>query len=368
MKKIAVLAITPNGARLGLNLAGQYPEIMELYVKNSLREIIGSTTSTISFYEQNFSEQIQYLWSRYQGIIFIMAAGIVVRTVAPFLKDKSRDPAVVVVDEQGRFAISLLSGHLGGANELCKEVAGILGAVPVITTATDAASLEAIDVWAARYSLSIEPLPHIKHFNMHLLKGYPCLIWHESYLNIETSTNPQIIMQKLPYTGQEISFCHGVVTPQQVLPGIAEPVLYLRPKILSIGVGCKRGTPAEQIIEAINEVLKENNLSPRCIKHLASLDIKKDEPGLLEAAKRIGCPVHFVNREDVINITRERNLKVSPFVQKKIGVPGVAEQAALLTTEEGEILCPKTIKKSVTIAVAREKSISLVPARGTWLT
>lgn len=368
MKKIAVLAITPNGARIGTNLAGQFPEIMELYLKDSLRDIIRNPTSNTFFYEEDFLKQIQNLWSCYQGIIFIMAAGIVVRSVAPFLKNKSQDPAVVVIDEQGRFAISLLSGHLGRANQLCKEVAGILGAVPVITTATDAASVEAIDSWAARYSLSIEPLAYIKHFNMSLLQGYPCLIWHEAYFNIETSANPQIIIKKLPYTDQDQNILHGVVTPQQVLPNIPEPVLYLRPKMLSIGIGCKRGTPVRQIMEAINEVLKENNLSPLCIKHLASLDIKKDEPGLLEAAKIIGCPVHFVNREDVINITRERNLGDSPFVQKKIGVPGVAEQAALLTIEEGEILCPKIIKKSVTIAIAREKFISLVQARETWLT
>ncbi len=368
MKKIAVLAITPKGARLGLVLTRQYPEVMDLYVKGSLRESIEQKTFIRSFYEGDFSQQVKHLWFHYQGIIFIMATGIVVRTIAPFVKDKNQDPAVVVIDEQGRFVISLLSGHLGRANDLCKEVAAVLGATPVITTATDAASIEAIDVWATRYALFIEPLQHIKHFNMHLLHGYPCVLWHEPYLNVAPSTNPQIIIKKLPYVPQDQNHYHAVITPHQVVPGLPEPVLYLRPKILSIGVGCKRGTSADQIIEVLLQVLKENNLSPRCVKHLASLNIKKDEPGLLEAAQKIGCPVHFVNREDVINITRERNFKVSPFVQEKVGVPGVAEQAALLTSEEGELICPKTIAKSVTIAVAREKSISLVPVQGTWLT
>ncbi len=284
-----------------------------------------------------------------EDLVCIMAAGIVVRTIAPFLQGKDRDPAVVVVDEVGQFAVSLLSGHLGGANDLARRVAGILGGTPVITTATDVRGLPALDVLAPRLGLAIDNLPVLKEIHMALLAGRPVrlvdpdrrltepLAEHASCFEVAadldgtlTTTGPAV------YVGWE---------ERDWPPGW----LRLRPKVLVAGMGCHRHTPAAEILHFIEAVFRQERLALSSLKALATIDRKKDEPGLREAARVLGIEFLWFTTSELQAIPVPHP---SPRVHRHLGVESVSEAAALKAAgPRGVLLVPKRKAANATLAV-----------------
>ncbi|WP_415718642.1 cobalt-precorrin 5A hydrolase [Maridesulfovibrio sp.] len=287
-------------------------------------------------------------FSRYESHVFVAASGIVVRLIAPYLKSKDIDPAVVVVDQNGEFAISLVSGHLGGANELARLLGDKIGAVPVITTATDCSGVPSIDLMARDQGLVIGAIGAIKHINSAMLDGEKVSVYDpDGYLNL-TGLNEYFVVvdsvAKLP------EFRCGIVVDWQV-HDLPERVLTLYPRCLSLGVGCRRGASADEILKLVRSVVVENGLAMDSIFSVGSIDAKKDEAGLLEAAAILGLEPKFFSADELDEI---EVANPSDMVMKHMGVAGVCEAAAMKLAGATQILVPKTKSTRVTAAIARK--------------
>ncbi len=343
LNKIAIWAITPQGADLACRLAGQLSGA-EIFVSARLESATESATEFISL-----ADAVAKRFETYAGHLFIMSTGIVVRLIAAHIRNKMIDPAVVVMDEKGRFAISLLAGHIGGANRLTRQIARISGAEAVITTATDVNRLPAIDVLAQENDLFIENPRAIKKVNMAIVSGREILI-HDPFqilagwladLNLK-KWNPFVPKKKLPAA--------GIFVDDKVLDLPAQ-VLVLRPKSLSVGVGCNRGTSSEEMTTLFETILHTNNLSKQSVGGLASIDLKRDETGLLAFAKALKLPLLFFGKSELNQV--ETIQSPSAVVEKHIGVKSVCEAAAILAARKGELVVPKASTPNVTMAVAR---------------
>lgn len=271
-------------------------------------------------------------------LVFVGSCGIAVRKIAPFVRDKRTDPAVVCVDELGTFVIPLLSGHIGGANALARRIADCLHATAVITTATDINRRFSVDTWAAENGCAISSMKLAKAVSAAILEG-----------DIPLKSD-------FPVSG---SLPSGVVPGETGDLGIsltvtdAEPfanTLRLIPRILHLGIGCRRGTEKEAIQTAVEQVLQEHHLDARGIQSAASIDLKKDEEGLLSFCQEQNIPIRFYSAEELDAVPGD--FTPSPFVQKVTGVDNVCERAALLAADQ--LIVRKTACHGVTVAVAME--------------
>ncbi len=291
------------------------------------------------------SNRVREIWNKSKTLIFIMSAGIVVRTIAPLVKDKRTDPAVVVLDEKGRFAISLLSGHIGGANHIANGIADFLGGEAVITTASDIHDLTSIDLWALENDLVIDDWKRFPKIATRLLGGGALRVFSEMDLKLpdeflkvaEQECADLIITNK-----HRITMC-GCHEKEQ---------LYLRPKNLIVGLGCNKGTSLEEIEGVIKNVVKENNLSFLSIKSISTIDKKRNEPGLMAFAEKHGFEIKTFSSEE---LNKVRGISKSEAALKAVGAIGVSEPAALLASGTGRLLVKKQKVGNVTVAMAERK-------------
>ncbi|MBQ6131598.1 MAG: cobalt-precorrin 5A hydrolase [Selenomonadaceae bacterium] len=259
------------------------------------------------------ADLVAEIFGKFDGMIFICAAGIVVRIIAPHIVSKLSDPAVLVIDERGQNVISLLSGHVGRANELTVEVAKALDANPVITTATDVAGQFSVDAVASKLGLVPEPKEAIKVINTAILRG------------------------------------------EDVYVQAGDVRLNLIPQNLVAGVGCRRGTSSLKIFEAIQRACAMIHQPIERVKLLASADAKKDETGLLSLAEVMGLEIKFFSAAELQKKIDEYKLGESKFVTRSIGVGNVCEAAALCCVENARFALPKTSFKGVTVALLWER-------------
>ena len=314
----AIFYITNNGLRLAESLKRLYHD-----------------TRILKFN----SEVIYELWSECKNLIFIMAAGIVVRTIAPLIKGKRTDPAVVVLDEKGEYAISLLGGHLGGANKIAKEIADFLGGRAVITTASDVNNLPVIDLWARENNLVVE--------NWDLLPKIGTLLLNKGFLKVYADIGIKLT-DKLQKTDNPET-ADILITNKNNLFAHTPIHLYLRPKNLIIGIGCNSGTSADEIEDAVKSILAENNLSFLSVYSIATIDKKSSEPGLIAFTEKYGFKVKTFTSNELNNV---EGVVKSEAAFKATGAKAVAEPAALLASGAKKLLVPKQRIGNVTIAVA----------------
>ena len=406
----ALYAFTPQGLRVALRVANALGCPGELFVPEALlaegiapgasgtapQPIITRFSSLQTVMAENFS--------RYSVHIFVGATGIAVRSIAPHVRTKATDPAVLVVDQKAQFVISLLSGHLGGANTWTAKVADILGATPVITTATDLEGLPALDLLAQECGLvpaDPDSLEGFKVVSAALLAGRPVRLWDpENRLGLAGS--PYIV----PDSGQSVSqglvqdsgqgskedsgaglesgsdgkwLAGGkdaqqrsdsplVVVSERSAVCFPPDALVLHPKDLFAGIGCRRGTSAVAIEHALREAYACAGLALAATVTLASVDAKEDELGLIEAARRLGLPVSFFAKGvlALLPVT-----KPSAKAQERFGIQGVCEPAALaaagghhdaashkvgLYLHKAELVLPKFTLDGVTVAVALRRN------------
>ncbi|NDV21208.1 cobalamin biosynthesis protein [Desulfovibrio sp. JC022] len=297
---------------------------------------------------ESLKDTVADKFSRYEAHVFIAASGIAVRMIAPHLKSKDVDPAVVVVDQEGEFAVSLVSGHLGGANELARLVGDKIGAVPVITTATDCAGVPSVDLIARDQGLNIGDIGLIKHINAVILDGQKVPVYDpDGFLDISAISDYFYVVDDVDVLSE--SRCGVVVDWRR--HEVGERVLTLYPQCLSLGVGCRRGVPANEILELIFRVVGESDLAPKSIFCMGSIDAKSDEEGLLEAAEILGLELKFFSAAELDKI---EVANPSGMVMKHMGVNGVCEAAAMKLADSTEILIPKSKSARVTAAVARK--------------
>ncbi|NTU42846.1 MAG: cobalt-precorrin 5A hydrolase [Nitrospirales bacterium] len=323
----AILYITDPGHTLAEKLKGLYPDahIMR-FIPHSLHEV----------------------WERHKNLIFIMATGIVVRSIASLLKNKKSDPAVVVLDDRGKFAISLLSGHLGGANELTQKIAHYLNvkrgtlsppsAHAVITTSSDINGLPSLDLWAEENRLVIEDwqlLPKVMtgFINKGSLKVYAeeRYAFPEEFIVAEGPAEADLL----------ISHRHRIAG--------AEGRLYLRPRNIVVGIGCNSGTSGKEIEDVVRKTMTANNLSFSSIHCLATIDKKAHEPGLRSFAERQSLSLIIFSPSELNAVEGPEK---SDVVFRATGAYAVSEPAAILASGKGELLVPKVRSGNVTASIA----------------
>lgn len=330
---IALVAITRGGNDLARQLAGR----------------LDGATLLNRADGQKVADLLAANWQSYDGLVCIMAAGIVVRAIAPLLRDKLIDPCVVVLDEKGRHAVSLLGGHIGGGNALAARIAELTGGTAVITTGSDTLELAALDLWAQEQELAVPSRDQLTRAAALLVnRGDLRLYTDEKVASlppglalVDKAEEADIIVSaSTRYAGQTALFC---------------------PRHLVVGVGCNRGTPAAEFEEALAELLAGLQLSRKSIRNLASIDLKNDEPGLLRFAHDNGWRIEFFPGERINSLT---NVAISFAALKAVGAIGVAEPAALLSARSNHLESRKRKWKNVTMAVARAPYSLSAPAPG----
>lgn len=285
---------------------------------------------------QQFSEK--------EGLVFVGAVGIAVRAVAPHLRHKTTDPAVVAVDEGGRFAIPLVSGHLGGANALAQAIAAYLGAIPVITTATDGRGLFAVDSWANAQGCLVKEPERIKWVSSKVLDGKSIQLRCPWPISGEKP-------EEVSLTEEEA--CDAAVTLYQE----ENTALHLLPKALTLGVGCRKGTSQAALENAYAALLAEQNFAPEAFVQAASIDLKADEPGLLAFCTVHGWELKTYAAEELSKLPGD--FTPSPFVAQITCVDNVCERAAVRASG-GHLIQKKWKGTGVTFAVA------LAPVHFDW--
>ncbi len=284
-------------------------------------------------------------------ILFICACGIAVRLIAPYMKDKLTDPPVIVMDEMGEHVIPILSGHVGGANELAVEIAGAIGAIPVITTATDVNSTFSIDSFARENRLTIRNKDGIKKVSSKILKGEPIRIQVDTEVFGEVSDDTN----KAGYGTSCTDYDVVITSDKHEIDNTSESIhgynLWLYKKRYVLGIGCKKGKTLEEIEEKVQSALTELGIDYSDIYAFGSIDLKAEEKGLLALSQKHRIP--FVTFTSEMLQKAKGDFDASDFVKEKTGVDNVCERAAmLLTLNRGKLVLRKQASDGVTVAVA----------------
>ena len=322
--KLAVITVTEKGVRNGLKIKektdcdvftiSKFMKEKTLLIENGLQ----------NFFEKNLL--------KYDTFLFITASGIAVRTIAPFIKSKDKDPAVLTMDEEGNFIISLLSGHLGGANEAAKILGEITGAVPVISTASDVSGKIAVDTIAMKINGKLESLESAKKVTSLIVAGKEVDIKVPENMENE---NPQGVILISNRKNIEIA----KIIPQNIV----------------VGIGCKKNKEAEKIIDAVKDSFEKLNLCEESIRVFATVDIKENEAGIIGTAEYFGKELKIISREEIQKI--ENNFETSEFVKKSIGVGAVSAPCAFIEGKgKGKFLSEKLKYDGITISIFEEET------------
>ncbi len=371
-RKIALIAVTQHGLEQARSLRARLRQ-GEVHRPVHLGDSLHSWECPFA---GALSEHVPTLFAHCDQLVFFLAAGAVVRLIAPCLTSKTSDPGVLVVDEAGRFVISLLSGHQGGANAFARTVAGCLGATPVITTASDVLGGISIEELADSFGWIAEPADRLKPAAAALVNREPAAIVQEiggrgcwlddtelpenvSFASDSRRLQGRRFERILWITDRLVDDYHGLDEQR---------ILWLRPPSLALGVGCERGISTEALADGLERFLLENRIARASIRTLATVSIKDDETALLELAKRNSWQTAFYSAEELAKVRGIRN--PSPVVEQCVGTPGVAEPAALLAAGADRLLVEKQVIASplsprrMTFALARLASFQERTAMG----
>jgi cobalt-precorrin 5A hydrolase/precorrin-3B C17-methyltransferase len=364
--EVAIIAVTRRGVALGRCLSQLFPG-SHLYLPE--RFAAGQMLNEHIFLPPA-RKVVQKAFAQYRYLVLIMAVGAAVRLLASELKGKGKDPGVVVVDDGGTFAVSLLSGHVGGANKLTKRVASFLGAQPVITTASDASGTIAVDLLGKEFGWEIEDSHNIPRVAASLVNGECVGIYQDAGEtdwwqgnsplpeNIRVFTSIEALMESGCQAALIITDCILGEGCQSLRGGI----ITYRPKSLVVGIGCNRNTEAVAIEEAVKRVFTEHGLSIKSIRKIATIDLRKNEAGLLEFAQKYRLPVDYFDTEALSRV--EFPSEPSATALKHVGTPAVCESAAILSSGNPSLVVPKiSFGQAVSVAVARLRFDSQKPAR-----
>lgn len=336
--KIAIISVSSKGQKLA----------------QKLKEKLDKDSTIISsvLYHKNVKKNLKITFYEYDAIIAIMASGILIRSIAKLIESKITDPAILNIDDNGNFVISVLSGHLGGANTLCKKVANLINATPVITTSTDINKKLGIDIIAEDLYLTINNSKEILYFNKAILDN------KRIFIKLNDKSDYNYLYDYLSNVTLEIDVLisqSSKINKDEILCCIENHELILTPKKIIVGIGCKRGKSIYIIEEKLNIALKTLNISKSRISGFASAEIKKDEEGILNLAKKLNVPVNFVGL-DKLRLFTSRDVQKSEFVYSKFGIHGVCEPSALITAGfDSKLIYKKTSSDGVTISIAVSK-------------
>ncbi|MCG5254078.1 cobalamin biosynthesis protein [Brevibacillus agri] len=351
----AIVAITKHGVEMARDLAQKFPGTDLYYMSKFARG--DEEARGIQLFSNSVRMLFPALWPVYKGLIVIISLGAVVRMIAPLLEDKKKDPGVVVVDDRGENVISVLSGHLGGANELAREVAAVMGARPIITTASDVQKTIPVDLFGRRFGWEWDSADKLTPVSASVVNEEHVAVVNESGERdwwMHDTPMPPSIKEYASIAEAQAAKPHAalVVTHRLLAPEeqtiLDNGVLY-RPKVIVLGMGCNRGTSAEEIEAVIRETLDELQFSLKSVKALATIELKKDEAGLIAVCEKYGWPFVWYSPQELNQVEIS---EPSETVFKFTGAYGVSEPAAKLYAGVDELVLTKKKSGNVTISVA----------------
>ena len=403
MSRTAIIAISRNGSALAQRLASYLGDDATLYLER--RFLTEGESSNI--FDLPVRPLVQQLFGEHQRLVLFMPVGAAVRLLAPCLQDKHVDPAVVCVDDAGLFAVSLLSGHVGGADRLAREVADTLGATPVITSAAHVTGTMAIDLLGQEFGWQIETNPAtVTRASAAVVNGEPVGIFQQAGEPDWWPPDQQVPQNVTCYASLEdlkkATCAAALIIGDQLTPGAirsgkkAAPVVVYRPPTLIAGMGCRRGVPLAELEELLVETFEAHNLALGSLRCIATAELKREESGLIQLADKYGVPLLCYNAEQLNSVFDQHDKSKSnietrisssptllkevkrellnaketlpgptpnPKIRKLLGLWGVSEPAALLAAGSEHLVVPRVKTSRATIAVARMEfeSISKTP-------
>jgi len=348
MEKVSVLAITKNGINIGERLKELFPN-WDIFVPSKL----SNENKSITWYSEPTSDKIIELFKNSNALICLFSLGAVIRLIAPYLKDKKTDPAVIVIDDKTNFVISVLSGHIGGANELTQEISEKLNALPVITTAADVNKTIAVDLVGREFGWKIDDETTVTKISAHMVNAEPIGVFQQTgnkkwYKELPKNVT---IYDSLEELKKSNSKAHLIISDTIIDNELAQESVIYRPQSLVIGIGLHWDTTKDTIKDGIEHCLKKFNLSSKCIAKLVSIKKPEDVQGLIDLGKEMQIPVEYVNREELAEIITPNP---SSTVKAFEGTASVSEAAAIKISN-GELIVEKQkFPPNLTVAIARK--------------
>lgn len=336
--KRAIIAISQSGVALAKKIREKSDGQLFVLEKYAEKDVIPIDGSLKKFMGEIFKT--------YGEIVMIMSCGIAMRCISPWLASKFKDPAVVVCDDTGKYAISLLSGHMGGANDLAKKMAGIIGGDAIITTASDNRGMEGVDMVAKRYHLEVDDYDSAKLVTSAMINGKKVALIDEYGLY---SSDGNLVKANLgEINGKAVDAILYMGNKDNL--GISDiPHVKLSRKCLVIGIGCRKAMDVKNLISKVDGLLKEYNISSKAVKKVATVDIKKDEPGIIGLAKYLHVPLEVIDRSELLKV--EDKFQASKFVKEIIGVGSVCEPAGFIASQYGDCIVPKKKLGGITVSI-----------------
>lgn len=360
---IAIVCITENGKNLALKIQTLIKDSHVYIVSNKQNKLqLENESKNIFLVKEKLSVLTEKLFKDYQYILFIMATGIVVRVIAPYIVSKFSDPAIMVTDEKGQNVISLLSGHMGGANEMTKRISELINANPVITTATDINKKSALDMIAKELDAHIDDFrDNVKDVNAMLVNNQDVGIYIDGKYDVDTRgfkvlanlENTDSIAKIVVITNKNDFFRDYIdkykdscINQKQLEAKIIKVI----PKDIVIGIGCRRNTDSDLLKESLDDLLKRYNIHIKSTKEIGSIDVKHDEKAIIDLAENLSVPFKTVSTNEISKV--DYLFEKSEFVKKNVGVYCVSEPVAYILSK-GNLIIEKHKYKGITISVGR---------------
>ena len=349
MEKVSVLAITKNGINIGEKLKELFPN-WDIFAPVKL----SNQNNSITWYSEPTSDKIIELFKNSNALICLFSLGAVIRLIAPHLKDKKTDPAVIVIDDNANFVISVLSGHLGGANELSNEIAEKMGSTPIITTAADVNKTIAVDLVGREFGWKINDDSNVTRISAFMVNkekiGVFQNIGKKEWWKGKLPENITFFSDMKELKDSD-SKAYLIITNDEINDEEVEKdsVVYRVPNLV-VGIGLHWNTSKETILNGVNETLEKFELKQNQIARFVSIKKDKDVIGLIELGKEMNIPIEYIDREELATITAPNPSKT---VQAFEGTASVSEAAAIKSSE-GELIVEKQkFPPNLTVAIAR---------------
>ena len=348
MENVSVLAITKNGVNIGGKLKELFPN-WNIFAPSKL----SNENKSITWYSEPTSDKIIELFKNSNALICLFSLGAVIRLIAPHLKDKKTDPAVIVIDDKMTFVISVLSGHIGGANELTQEISEKLNALPVITTAADVNKTIVVDLVGRQFGWKIDDETTVTKISAHMVNSEPIGVFQQTgntkwYKELPKNVT---IYDNLEELKKSNSKAHLIISDAIIDNELAQESVIYRPQSLVIGIGLHWDTTKDTIREGIEDCLEKFNLSSKCIAKLVSIKKPEDVQGLIDLGKEMKIPVEYVDREELAEIITPNP---SSTVKAFEGTASVSEAAAIKVSNGKLIVEKQKFPPNLTIAIARK--------------
>ncbi|HLZ72426.1 MAG TPA: cobalamin biosynthesis protein [Dehalococcoidia bacterium] len=350
--KVSIIAVSRRGSALAVTVGAALPGARLLLPRRFV-------AAHAEAYDGGVLVAVAAAFAQAEALVLIMATGIAVRAVAPLLRDKPTDPAIVVIDDAGRFAISLAGGHLGGANALAAHLAGAIGAVPVITTASEGAGVPALDLIAAQLGWRIDSGSDLTRVMAALVNGEPVALLQECGSRDWLADRGCANLRSIAGTdelgandaGVIVVSCIGEPEPTSTLPRVL-----LRPPVLALGAGCSTGAAADELIDLAHHALARAGLSPACVAAVATIDRRHADPAIVALGRLFNAPIQSFTSSELD--AAPGAWRRSQVVFGAVGTGGVCEPAAILAAGGGSLIVSKRKSAHCTVAVAHRGEAS----------